>query len=174
MENTRKIFAGLRPSVGLDMRNTWTSGRSFLVGLIGLLCLAFGSVELAAQTSAWKQSRADAVAAYRAGDYAAAEQHLLKAIEHAEKFGTRDPRLAATLNDLALTNFRQGKYAEAEPLHRRALEIRETSDGGRPIVVSRPDSPNALVYRAIADRVWEKIAQSLGAPARQMPKIVMQ
>ena len=53
------------------------------------------------------------------------------------------------------------------------IEIRETSDGGRPIVVSRPDSPNALVYRAIADRVWEKIAQSLGEPARQMPKIVM-
>ncbi len=54
------------------------------------------------------------------------------------------------------------------------VEIRETSDGGQPIVVSRPDSPNAQTYRAIADRVWEKIAQSLGEPARQMPKIVMQ
>ncbi|MFQ5955965.1 MAG: iron-sulfur cluster carrier protein ApbC [Kiloniellales bacterium] len=54
------------------------------------------------------------------------------------------------------------------------IEIRETSDGGQPIVVSHPDSAHAQAYRAIADRVWEKVAQTLGEPARRMPQIVMQ
>ena len=35
--------------------------------------------------------------------------------------------------------------------------IRETSDGGRPIVVSRPDSEHAMAYREIADTIWGKI-----------------
>ena len=54
------------------------------------------------------------------------------------------------------------------------LEIRETSDGGRPIVVSRPDSEHAQAYVAIARRVWDKVSASLGGAARQAPKIVMQ
>ncbi len=52
------------------------------------------------------------------------------------------------------------------------IEIRETSDGGRPVTVSKPDTPNAQAFLAIAKRVWEKVsAQSAG---RQAPKIVMQ
>ena len=54
------------------------------------------------------------------------------------------------------------------------IEIRETSDGGRPIVVSRPDSPHAGVYVAIARRVWEKVAVALGSEAAKGPRIVMQ
>jgi ATP-binding protein involved in chromosome partitioning len=46
-----------------------------------------------------------------------------------------------------------------------ATAIRETSDGGRPIVVSDPDSPHA--------QVWDKIAGS-GAAARAAPRIVIQ
>ena len=54
------------------------------------------------------------------------------------------------------------------------MEIRETSDSGRPIVVSNPDSPHAKVYVAMAERVWKKVEASIGAQARQAPKIVMQ
>ena len=57
------------------------------------------------------------------------------------------------------------------PLH---IQIRETSDGGHPIVVSHPESEHAKAYRRIADRVWEKIEGLLQAGARQPPKIVMQ
>jgi ATP-binding protein involved in chromosome partitioning len=58
------------------------------------------------------------------------------------------------------------------PLH---IEIRETSDSGRPVVVSRPEAPNAQVFCAIAARVWEKVSIQLGAGGpRQAPKIVMQ
>ncbi|HMA16053.1 MAG: iron-sulfur cluster carrier protein ApbC [Bacteroidota bacterium] len=55
------------------------------------------------------------------------------------------------------------------------IEIRETSDSGRPVTVSRPDAPNARAFGAIAARVWEKVAAQLGAGGpRQAPKIVMQ
>ena len=72
-----------------------------------------------------------------------------------------------------------GARAEAErmgidflgelPLH---IAIRETSDGGRPIVVSAPDGEHAKAYRAIADKVWAKLS---GAGAgRAAPRIVVE
>jgi ATP-binding protein involved in chromosome partitioning len=51
------------------------------------------------------------------------------------------------------------------------IAIRETSDGGSPIVVSDPKSPHAAAYRDIAQRVWAKLS---GAKARQGPRIVIQ
>ena len=54
------------------------------------------------------------------------------------------------------------------------IVIRETSDGGRPIVVSQPESPHAKVYRAIADRIWAKIEQALGERTASAPRIVVQ
>jgi ATP-binding protein involved in chromosome partitioning len=57
------------------------------------------------------------------------------------------------------------------PLH---MAIRETSDGGRPIVATDPASPHAAAYRAIAGQVAAKIDAALGAGARQAPRIVIQ
>jgi ATP-binding protein involved in chromosome partitioning len=54
------------------------------------------------------------------------------------------------------------------------MAIRETSDGGQPIVVSQPENPHAQVYRAIAARVWEKVSAALGDTRRQPPRIVIQ
>ncbi len=54
------------------------------------------------------------------------------------------------------------------------IAIRETSDSGRPIVVSQPDSAQAKTYRAIADKTWEKVSQILAARETSMPKIVVQ
>ena len=51
------------------------------------------------------------------------------------------------------------------------IEIRETSDGGHPIVVSKPDSENAKVFREIGERVWAKLETS---QAKAMPKILVQ
>ena len=53
------------------------------------------------------------------------------------------------------------------------LAIRETSDGGRPIVVSKPDSDHAKAYNAIGRRIWEKLSAGRDDGARQAPKIVM-
>jgi ATP-binding protein involved in chromosome partitioning len=51
------------------------------------------------------------------------------------------------------------------------IVIRETSDEGRPVVVSRPESAHAEVYRKMAARVWEKIGG--GAARKPAPRIVV-
>ena len=53
------------------------------------------------------------------------------------------------------------------------LKIRETSDGGAPIAVSDRDNPQALVFRHIAARMWEKVAGA-GAGRRTPPRIVIE
>jgi ATP-binding protein involved in chromosome partitioning len=57
------------------------------------------------------------------------------------------------------------------PLH---IDIRETSDAGKPIVVSRPESEHAKLYRQIAERVWAKAEASLAGAAARTPRIVIQ
>lgn len=57
------------------------------------------------------------------------------------------------------------------PLH---LDIRETSDSGQPIVVSRPETEHAGAYRAIADRIWQQLTAGTGTQPRQAPRIVVQ
>ena len=42
------------------------------------------------------------------------------------------------------------------------MEIRETSDLGTPIVVSKPDGPEAKIYRAIAAKVWQRLDEERG------------
>ena len=54
------------------------------------------------------------------------------------------------------------------------IAIRETSDGGRPIVISDPENPHSKAFRAIADLIWDKLAGGADAPGRAMPNIVMQ
>jgi ATP-binding protein involved in chromosome partitioning len=54
------------------------------------------------------------------------------------------------------------------------MAIRETSDGGKPIVMSQPDNAHAKTYQAIAARVWDKVAAILGDARRQAPRIVIQ
>ena len=53
------------------------------------------------------------------------------------------------------------------------LQIRETSDDGHPITVSDPGNPHSLVFRAIAARIWEKIAGA-DAVGRAPPRIVIE
>ena len=53
------------------------------------------------------------------------------------------------------------------PLH---IDIRTTSDGGDPIVMSQPDSDHAKAFREIADRIWDK----LSITGRAMPEILVE
>jgi ATP-binding protein involved in chromosome partitioning len=50
------------------------------------------------------------------------------------------------------------------------IAIRETSDRGEPIVVSKPSSPHAKAYRDIAQKVWDKV-QVIQGGGRKAPKI---
>ena len=57
------------------------------------------------------------------------------------------------------------------PLHQ---SIRETSDAGTPIVISAPASPQALIYRDIAELVAHKLDAATNAPGRVAPRIVIE
>lgn len=59
-------------------------------------------------------------------------------------------------------------FLGALPLH---MAIRETSDAGRPIVVSDPSSMNAKVYKNIADAIWQNLNRK---DAPLAPKIIME
>jgi ATP-binding protein involved in chromosome partitioning len=53
------------------------------------------------------------------------------------------------------------------------LEIRETSDAGRPVVASDPKSPAAAAFREIAGRTFAELESAKGG-ARPAPQIVME
>jgi ATP-binding protein involved in chromosome partitioning len=53
------------------------------------------------------------------------------------------------------------------------MTIRETSDAGLPIVATKPDSPEAAAYRAIAARVRDELGGGRTA-AKPAPKIVIE
>lgn len=57
------------------------------------------------------------------------------------------------------------------PLH---INIRTTSDGGNPIVVSDPGSEHSAAYRSIAEKVWAHAEQRVQSAASSGPRIVMQ
>jgi ATP-binding protein involved in chromosome partitioning len=52
------------------------------------------------------------------------------------------------------------------------MAIRETSDAGRPVVATDPDSPHAAAYRTIAESVWARVNNR--AVVRPAPKIVIE
>ena len=95
--------------------------------LVVFLCLAL--LGASAQNTLWDRYNAAGMQAYQQGNYAEAEKQLSAALREAEKFGPQDPRLATSLNNLAGLYQTQGKYAEAEPLHRRSLAIVEKALG---------------------------------------------
>jgi ATP-binding protein involved in chromosome partitioning len=51
------------------------------------------------------------------------------------------------------------------------IEVRETSDGGTPVVVANPDSETAARFRDIAEAVWDRVES---AGDRAGPKIVVE
>jgi ATP-binding protein involved in chromosome partitioning len=53
------------------------------------------------------------------------------------------------------------------------MEIRETSDSGEPVVVSKPDGPEARIYKAIAAKVLERLREETGR-GETGPKIVFE
>ena len=85
-------------------------------------------------------------------------------VKEAEAFGPEDPRLIEALNNLGKLHFEQEQYAEAEPVLRRLLAIRERTLGPNDLFVadtlanlaitceelSRPEEAEVLYRRAIS------------------------
>ena len=84
---------------------------------------------------------------YARGNYPAAQidaqelERLVKA-----RFGADHTYYAVALNKLGIVYWKQGKYSEAEGLHKRALAIRETALGANHPDVGQTLNNLALVY----------------------------
>jgi tetratricopeptide (TPR) repeat protein len=107
--------------------------------LVGLVCLALWLGYVFTQGEGWEALNDTGSVAYQRGDYAEAEKQWGAALKAAEGFGSEDPRLATSLNNLALLYEAQGKYVEAEPLYKRALAIDEKT-----LVPEHPDLAASL------------------------------
>ncbi|MER9398884.1 MULTISPECIES: Mrp/NBP35 family ATP-binding protein [unclassified Mesorhizobium] len=54
------------------------------------------------------------------------------------------------------------------------MGIRESSDEGSPVVASKPDGPEAKIYRDIASKVWDRVNEERGAAEAAVPNIVFE
>ena len=107
--------------------------------LVGILCVVFVSIQACTQETQWDKHMAAAATAYQQGRYTDAERLFQAIVKEAEAFGPQDPRLATSLSNLAELYRLRGKYAEAEPLNKRALAIRKRTLGP-----AHPDVANSL------------------------------
>ena len=72
--------------------------------------------QVRAQDTRWEHYMAEGAKAYQDGQESNAEMFYLAALEHLQNASPADPRLAATLNNLAVVCEAQDKYTEAAPL----------------------------------------------------------
>jgi tetratricopeptide (TPR) repeat protein/CHAT domain-containing protein len=84
---------------------------------------------------------------YRAGKYAEAMEPAQRALALAER-GSGDAKVGVALNNLALLYGAQGRFAEAEPLYKRALALREKAFGPDHPEVGQALNNLAELYRA--------------------------
>lgn len=94
--------------------------------LIGLLC--FVSLPAVAAKN-WQQLISEGESQYENGELNVAEATFNEAMKAAQAFPPDDIRRARTLNDLGLVLEQSGKPAAAEPLLKKALQIRESKLG---------------------------------------------
>jgi tetratricopeptide (TPR) repeat protein len=87
-------------------------------------------------SAAWERATENARKAYEQGRYEEAEKQLKVALQEAESFEPRDPRLAATLEQVITVYRTQGKMVLAEPHYHRLLGIEEGTWG--------PDHPDLV------------------------------
>jgi len=84
----------------------------------------------------WSEAFNSGQLALKSGNYRAAEVSLRRALTEAEKFGPNDPRLAQTLERLGAAAANMGRFAEAENLLRRVLQMRSTQSQVSPLEVA--------------------------------------
>lgn len=119
------------------MKTTATMVRTALTGIVFTALLSFASGAGAADEGAWKRLYDAGTAAYNRGERNEAAKQFELALKEAQAFGELDPRLATTLAWVAELYRSQRRFAEAEPLVRRAIEIDEKTHG--------PDHPNVAM-----------------------------
>ncbi len=100
-----------------------------------------------AQVEQWQSYIVAGNRSYQRGDYAEAEKQWGLVLKEAKQFSPQDPRLVTTLSSLAALHQAQGKYAEAEPIFKRALVIFEKTLGSEhPLVAANLNNLAALYH----------------------------
>ena len=120
------------------------SVRSLLLSFLAVLWL--WPAAALAQVEPWQNYMDTGVKAYQQGNYPEAEKQFTAAVKEAEGFEPQDPRLATSLNNLAALYRTKGRYAEAEPLYKRALAIAEKALG--------PDHPLVATILGNLERLY--------------------
>src|SRR5262249_10844250 len=90
-----------------------------------VLCLFFPDRTSLAEDHAWEKALSEGRQFRQQGHYTEVEKVLLLAVAEAEKLSPENRRLAFGLNELAAWYHASGRFSEAEPLYRRALNIWE-------------------------------------------------
>ncbi len=88
-------------------------------------CLFFLDRTTLGEDVPWQKAIREGKQLRAQGRYAEAQKIHLLALAEAEKFGPEDPRLALSLNKLAILYHATGQLSEAEPLYRKALAVWE-------------------------------------------------
>lgn len=145
---------------------TRTQAVAFFVGIVGTALFLKAQFWTGPD---WQTSYQSGVQAYREGNYVEAEKQFSSALSAAEELNADDGVLMSTLNSLWDVYQRQGKYAQAEPLLRRVLELNEKSLGADHPNVAASLNNLAGNYRAQGNlaeaeplykrslEIWEKI-----------------
>jgi tetratricopeptide (TPR) repeat protein len=119
-----------------------------MVGLLVVGCLSLHLSQVSAQGTRWEQYMAEGAKAYQNGQETNAETFYLAALEDVQNAGPEDPRLAATLNALAVLYHTQKKYARAEPLYQQVLKLLEQTVGPDHPTLATTLNNLAVVYEA--------------------------
>jgi tetratricopeptide (TPR) repeat protein len=113
-------------------------------------CLLSVTVSLApalarADSATWLTHDKAGARAFAEARYAAAEKAFAAAVQEAERFGDKDPRLPASLLNLAQVYLKQGRYGRADRLCQRAQPLLEKIHGA-----DHPNAARGLDLRAKA------------------------
>ncbi len=124
---------------------------SAILWIVGLIVMGGASMhpsQVSAQGTGWEHYMAEGAKAYQNGQETNAEMFYLAALEDVQNAGPEDPRLAATLNALAVLYHTQRKYAQAEPLYQRVLTLLEQTIGPDHPTLATTLNNLAVVYEA--------------------------
>lgn len=120
----------------------------WMVGLIVVGGVSLFPSQVRAQGTRWEHYMAEGAKAYQNGQETNAEMFYLAALEDVQNAAPEDPRLAATLNTLAVLYHAQSKYAQAESLYQRVLTLLEQTIGPDHPTLATTLNNLAVVYEA--------------------------
>jgi len=138
--------------------------RILLALQLGAMTTLFNCSPSWAQVTLWEAYQSagnQAIQDQRAAD---AERLLLAAVRHIEGVNSEDPRLAKTLNNLAVLYGTQNREVEAEPLLQRALAINEKAFGWQHPAVALTLQNLGIIYAAQGNfsEAHNVLSESLG------------